>query len=824
MPITIAELVEDLVPQRTVLLFGAGASVQCNAPSVGQLIKKISTDFKIPAEGLTLRELSALAEAKRNRKDLVNLIRHEFKETRAQGAILNLPLYDWKSLFTTNYDEVVEAAYQRCSKSLISFSSNFDFTVHPDPTATKLFKLHGTLSKDVVDGTVSRMTITDSDYDLTQDFREQLYSRFATDLMEAAQVVIIGQSLADEDLRGVIQKVIEIHKKAYTGGRIALLLYTPDPNRAAVYELRGIRVTFGGVDDFFSALARKQPDDKQVQINTPDLLDFSPALRAETNSADDDVSPTRSDVSAMFNGWPAKFADISAGLTFERTITGELADFLRNPESICAVLLGASGVGKTTAARQVVLKLRAGGYIAWEHKSDYPLNAQQWRIVAANLAASGQSGVLLIDEAHGQLYEVNELVDSLVAAGNKQFKMVLVSTRNHWGPRVKTPNLYAKGKEFLMSQLNGTEIDRLLTVVETVPAMRSLVEAGFGGFSRGEQRRRLVDRCEADMFVCLKNIFASEKFDDIILREFAGLDLAERDVYRYVAAMEHSGIRVHRQLVMRLLGIEANYVSASLNNLADIVSEYDIDRREGIYGWRVRHGVIAAIITKYKFSDLEQLIALFNNVIENISPTFDIEIRTIRELCNIESGIAVIPDRRRQNVLFRKMMSIAPGERVPRHRLIRNLIELGEFEKAESEIRIFEKDFRRDGPVVRYRILLMIARATETKDILLEDRKAILEQARTLAIAACNQYDSNKTILAAYCDLGIATFKLTGSYTVYDAAMIVLRKAETRLGDPDVTKVIIKYERRMSSHKQSSQANYRPGLLDDEGDQGETAP
>ena len=46
-----------------------------------------------------------------------------------------------------------------------------------------------------------------------------------------------------------------------------------------------------------------------------------------------------------------------------------------------------------------------------------------------------------------------------------------------------------------------------------------------------------------------------------------------------------------------------------------------------------------------------------------------------------------------QNVLLRKMMSIAPAERVPRHRLIRNLIELNEFDRAETEIRLFQHDF-----------------------------------------------------------------------------------------------------------------------------------
>jgi len=278
--------------------------------------------------------------------------------------------------------------------------------------------------------------------------------------------------------------------------------------------------------------------------------------------------------------------------------------------------------------------------------------------------------------------------------GRFKLRLLLTSTRNHWGPRIKTPNIYVFGSEFSLSQLSDQEIDRLLTLVQTVAPLRTLVEAGFGGFSRYEQRRRLIDRCEADMFVCLKNIFASEKFDDIILREYAGLGTLEQEIYRSVAAMEHAGIRVHRQLVIRLLGIPANNVASSLAGLDEIISEYDVNAREGIYGWRVRHHVIAGIVAKYKFGDIARIVDLFTKVIDQISPTYDIEIRTIRELCNIESGLAVIPDKHIQNNLLRAMMSIAPGERVPRHRLIRNLIDMGEFEKAESEIRILKRTLR----------------------------------------------------------------------------------------------------------------------------------
>ena len=235
--------------------------------------------------------------------------------------------------------------------------------------------------------------------------------------------------------------------------------------------------------------------------------------------------------------------------------------------------------------------------------------------------------------------------------------------------------------------------------------------------------------------------------------------------------LETAGVSVHRQLVMRLLGIEADDVADVLRGLADIVTEYTINAREGIYGWRGRHSVINAIVTKYKFSHLSDMVDLLENVIDHIYPTYDIEMRSIRELCNIETGLASIPDKDTQNRLLRKMISAAPGERVPRHRLIRNLINQGSYDQAETEIRIFDKDFGRDGPVARYGVDLVTARALHSPGLMDEDRLAILEDARRLAAAAIERFPYSIRVFAAYCDVGLAVFRLSGSAGVFEEAL-----------------------------------------------------
>jgi hypothetical protein len=452
--------------------------------------------------------------------------------------------------------------------------------------------------------------------------------------LAGSDLIIIGHSLADPDIKAVVNRAAAINAKILSPGRICLLMYTPDEDRASLFENRSIKVAFGGIDEFFAALAPKIPKATALSNDLP-VLERFPVLEPVTIDVAH-ASGLPADISGMFNGKSATYADVVAGHTFKRKVVDEVVAYLAGDATLCVTLLGASGVGKTTAIRQTLNVLRGNGYVCFEHKGDHTLNFLKWRDVAQELKDKQEVGALFIDDAHRHLQEVNDLIDLLVQFDNAHLKIILSSSKNHWYPRIKTPNIFKYGKVFSLSKLASDEIEALLTLLDTNKDVRGLVEDQFEGFNREERRRRLSVRCEADMFVCLKNIFANDNFDDIMLKEYADLAPQLQDVYRYVAAMETAGIRVHRQLIIRLLGIDAASIAPMLSSLTEIITEYNLDERKGIFGWRCRHPVIASIVTKYKFSDLDKTISLFESVIQNTSPTYDVEIRSLRELCNVE--------------------------------------------------------------------------------------------------------------------------------------------------------------------------------------------
>jgi len=796
MPLGIDDLVNEISPESTVLIFGAGSSIPSGSPPTRTIAAALGKLIGVESDGYTLSEIAELAETLQGRRPIIDKCRSLFPRPNPTGGLLNLPLYPWKNIYTTNFDELIEESYKRKNIILPRYVSNFDFTIRGTQDQTRLYKLHGTISEDVSTGDKARLILTESDYNQVEEYRELLFDTLKGDLANS-NLIIIGHSLADDDIRAIVNRASLLAKKAMTAPSIYLLMYQTDVHRARLYEQKNIKVCFGGIDEFFAGLSQAPKIARRdYELSTVSEL---PTALAPTTLAVKHAIELESNIERMFNGWSASYSDINQGLTFKRSLTDRLqTQFLRNEKWI-AVTLGVSGVGKTTCARQVLVELNRKGFHCWEHRDDFLLNPQEWRSVGTSLKASDSRGILLIDNAHDHLYQLNDLIDLLAADDCDSLKLILISAKNNWNARVKTPSLFRASESYELSKLDNAEIEALLDLVYSHPLIQRMVERSFSGFSRQEQSRRLRIRCDADMFVCLKNIFASEKFDDIILREFADLDQSAQDVYRAVAAMESAGVRVHRQLIIRMLGVAPTSIRALLESLADIINEYSIDERNGIYGWKGRHHVITDIITRHKYSDPKAYEALISKVIDNLVPSYEIEIRTIRELCAID-GLSKLADKTAQNVILKKMISKVPGERVPRHRLIRNLIDIGQFENAETEVRVFESDFGVDSPVHRYKVQLLLARATQTPGLMKEDRIAILDKALTLVRAGASRYPANPAMLRTYGEVGLEIYKRTKSTEAFDDALREMKEAEKEISDPEITRIIKMFERRVAGY------------------------
>ncbi|MGE3876616.1 MAG: SIR2 family protein, partial [Parvibaculaceae bacterium] len=740
-----------------------------------------------------LIETASVLERRYSRRAVVEIVKNLLAPLEPTGGLLAIPAFGWPALFSTNFDRVVEKAYKKARIGLSVIRSNFDVTNKETRVETTLYKIHGCITQDRGFGDKSSMILTEHDYEEFDRYRQSLFTNLQS-LMFTNDVIVIGQSLRDPHLHKLVREVLDLRQEG-VDSRVFVLAYDPDDLRAPLLEDRGAKVAFGGIDEFAHALASNIPiGPTQTSTSSGEGIELPISLVSTVYDVGHRCSGEAPNVLRMFNGGPATYADIRSGATFERSQFNQLAGHIAQQDTPVITIVGAAGVGKTTFGRQLALQATSAGIPVWEHRTDFPFQSKPWIDVEKSLRLKGQRAILVLDECTRYLRQSNLLIDALGAIDSPALLLVMTANAAQWTPRLKSPIIYKKGVNVTLSVLNNVEINSLINLYQNNQEVSGLVDRPFKSLSRGDQQKRLREKCGADMFVCLNNIFANENLDTILLTEFEELDAHVQEYYRYVSALEAIGTRVHRQLLMRMLGIGAQAVGEALKSLSGIIDEYDIKPKLGIYGWATRHIVIARKITDYKFSNFEELERLFETVIDHINPTVSIELQSIRDLCDVEFGIGRLSDTKARQRLYRKLIEVAEGERIPWHRLVRELLEHEGLDEAEFALKKALETVGSDGPLDRFKVRLLMARADRTPGIADGDRLALVRRAYETAESNVSHHSKDKFSYRALCDVAVELVRRGESPYILDEAINKLRHASEEILDPDMDRQIRYFE------------------------------
>lgn len=741
----------------------------------------------VPAPaGDDLSEIAQIYEDRRGRPELAKAIREMLRPLQPTAGLLTLPDFNWLSIYTTNFDTLVEEAYRARRQDLPVCRSNFEMNVRQG-NGTVLYKIHGCVSQDTADGHRSRMLITDTDYDDFTTYRQALFNSLRTD-MYASNTVIVGQSLADRHLKDLVKEVAALRAEGIQG-RVFLLVHEYDEARASLYTRRGVDVIGADLDDLLRALVAKGKASEEVAYSTsshPDSFLSSDLILSTTDVAH--AAALQPNPQTLFNGSPATYADIKAGVTIPRSAQARLESAQTGTRGYFLVISGARGVGKTSLARALLFSRAEQGITCWEHLSDQPLNVESWLAVEIRLKQANREAILFVDDCTRNLRSVNKLVEALAALDRPRLRLVVTAETAKWRVANKASAFFSRGHDHRLSVLDRGDIEALVSLVASRPAIRQLVEQQFLAMGRSDQIRRLQTKCSADMFVCLKNIFANDHLDQILLEEYYELTPEAQDVYRYVSAIQAMGGIVHRQLIMRVQGIGAGGLDTLLGQLDGIVHENLINERQGIYAWRTRHDVIAGVIAKWKFADQDELFSLFETLIHGLNPIIPIEMETANALATEDDGIRRITSFERQVALFQDLIETVPAQRTPRRRLVKLYLSEGKLSEAEQEIDRAEKALGNDQVLPRYRAILQLKKADTLVRLEDGDRRAILQDAEGIMRRCIARYGPNVYSYRTLGDIGLALARRFGDFTAIDDAIEQLQSYELIHADPIVPK------------------------------------
>lgn len=231
---------------RTILFAGAGLSMSVGLPSWKQLIDYMRAELDVPADDprndVTYQ---TLAEYYRLRQGSIGPLRSWMDRTWSvsearvrKSKIHNLIVeLDFPIIYTTNYDNNLEVAYQLHKREFIKITNVRDLTRASDGVP-QIVKFHGDFSDD------QSLVLTETDYFDRLEFDSPLDIKFRSDTL-GRTLLFVGYSMSDLNIRLLLHR---LWKTWRTSGREKdrphsfLFAHRPGEMQTAVLQQWGITV------------------------------------------------------------------------------------------------------------------------------------------------------------------------------------------------------------------------------------------------------------------------------------------------------------------------------------------------------------------------------------------------------------------------------------------------------------------------------------------------------------------------------------------------------------------------------------------------------
>jgi SIR2-like protein len=203
----------EAIRRREVILFvGGGISQNLGLPDFSELIEHLAGEMQLNLRDLSLDDYPVLAEAYLKNsgdfaelRDWMNTLWHSPSVDVSRSAVHNLLLdLDFPTIYTTNYDHWLEAAYDVRNKRYRKIVSITDLA-HPRDGRTEIIKFHGDFDAE------ETMVLTETSYFQRMAFEAPLDIRLRADSL-ARPLLFLGYSLRDVNMRYLLFRLEEIWK------------------------------------------------------------------------------------------------------------------------------------------------------------------------------------------------------------------------------------------------------------------------------------------------------------------------------------------------------------------------------------------------------------------------------------------------------------------------------------------------------------------------------------------------------------------------------------------------------------------------------------
>lgn len=638
-------LISQIKEGNVVLFLGSGATKEAihperkKSPTGQELADLIAAKFLGDDYlGTKLESVSEYAISETSLFTVQRFIADLFSKFEPSESHLLIPTIKWKAIATTNYDLIVEKAYDTCENSLqnlVKFIRDGETVEEKLKTITDVqyFKLHGCINE-VNDPKIPLILTTDQ-YITHKRNRERLFSK-VKELAGSNTFLFIGHSLEDSDIRSIL---LELDNEIANKQRSYIIIPSAKDAQKRLWEGKKVTVIEAKFNEFMKELVKELNghDFNKDRINIERIKDhsfFSKIDIATKKPSDLFINFIQNDIDFVsaniisentlpelfYKGIFTNWSPIADNLDINREIKdGILTEvFLSHEEKDLStyfyLIKGHAGTGKSVLSKRVAWDAA----ILFEKNCFYlrPNSILRYDIIEELYSFLNERIYLFIDNANQNETEISNLIT--ISKRNKiPISIITTERTNIWN--VECSRLQSLlTQSYNLKYLTNKEIESLIKKLDQNNCLGVLK-----GKSTEVQMQAFEEKAGRELLVALYEATQGRSFQDIVFNEYNEIpDESAKPLYLTVCLMHSIGSSTRAGLLNRVHNV--NYTEfkekffAPLENLVVARRDYNIND----YVYESRHKLIAEFVVSNVLVNEQEKFDEYVKILKNLDVDF----------------------------------------------------------------------------------------------------------------------------------------------------------------------------------------------------------
>lgn len=752
----IEHICEKLEHRQAVLFLGAGINygiknADGNPFPLGQgLADMIAIDLlHEPDLRLSLPEVSDMAKTTVGPKVLNDYIIKTLASYQPGPAHTSLVQLPWDTIYTTNYDTLVEKAFVNRSENAEGrictiFSSKKDLAEFSEKDIL-YYKLHGCIES--AHSEEGRLILTKEDFRFYEKHRKRLFRRLELELSRKT-FVFIGYSLADNNLAAILDDCIA--EAEHEGLPLSFSIRPGFKDVEESHYKRKYNLQLIDADGAkFLRLLKETWDEQKRSIVPFEHRKTGTYLDNEKESYFDKLAESfyklsrtnctgKSDATRFFSGGVPRWSDIRDQIAPRRDVYWSLLDTLLTELTqpsmppTCYLVTGAAGTGKTTLIRTLAFDIAKDSTIsAYIHIPGTPFDVG----ALASVVKDGGSEriVVFIDHAADDIYSLSNFIGD-IRKKKLPITLVLEERKNQWlvgSNRIKGKLTNA---EFELSDLSSNEICLILDALSKYRCLGKLA-----GMERLYQEEHFTKLAKKELLVALRELTSDGNFDEIVRNEYEKIpSKIAKDAYLHVAALGQIDLPVRFSTLQHVLGIDWNDLGTEVfTPTAGVLlfgEETGWSRHNADFRLSVRHPIIGSIIFDSAAPDDHTKFEIINRMMDRLDPGHFEDRKLLNSIVQEKGLIGTFISPEFKRAVFDRLLAILPDDEfVMQHRAMLEK----DLENPDEALKWARKAVKANPDHLGIRNTLGLALELAARDLSTTDsimKKGYLDEARKIFV------------------------------------------------------------------------------------------